>query len=149
MRFNVPPSSTVAKALRATLAYKGYALGSFGPFVITIDITDGPDHYIVLDGIDSEFERLALKHISTLARDDIIVRLGDIGEVQQDRRLGVLVPPNEQLGAAVESGLFRAIEEFSKLGVQTTLDRATTIGLKAAAAAAMLAGIVFAVAKLI
>lgn len=112
MRVAIIGTCDTARALRGLLAQtQRYVLADSGGLV-TITIREDAVDDVVVDGVDSLFESVAVTCIAELSPTGRIV-LQRGGGNRNDRALVVTVPKGHPLQAhAVERGLFRALEKL-------------------------------------
>lgn len=111
MRITIIGANETASALRGRLtATERYALSDKGLLTITIREEGVKD--VIVDGVDSLFESIAVTRIAELTSSGRVV-LQRGGGNRNDRALVVTVPHlNFECSNAVELGLFRALEEL-------------------------------------
>ncbi len=122
MRIKVIGECESARALRGLLKLGGLAVVNVlpgdggvkpplhGGLVISLE-ESAPGLDIHFDSVDSDLERLVLKHVTQLtARPVRVDRQG--GQVHSDRELRIVVPAQERERIAVEYGVLRGLLEM-------------------------------------
>lgn len=118
MRVAIIGDTSTARGLRSLLLVNGFQLD--GTPRVTITLEDGPSVCPVVDGIDSELERVVVSLIAELTPSGHVL-LARRGGVQHARALKVTVPKgNADEMRAVELGLFRGLIAVSGREQQTT-----------------------------
>lgn len=109
MRVKVTGDNDVAKALRGNLRHEGFVVDGTRPLYTINIVVDVCSSCIIVDGVDSEFERHVVDGIASLPGGSYIL-LHRGGATVDDRTLTISVPPdNDAAHHAVEIGVLRGL----------------------------------------
>lgn len=113
MRVVIVGENSAAQSVRTLLGKAGIRLADkqgFMGLTYTVEIIKGLGDYIELDGVPSEIEREMTESIYRITRTHILLKRA--GGNQDDRKVIVTIPWRDKNRAAIEVGIFRAIERL-------------------------------------
>lgn len=119
MRIFVTGKHPSVKVLERLLEANGYTISDYNPFLkIYLEYT--PDHHIIVDGVDSEFERRVINNIAEITPSQILLNRAD--GIESDQEMRIFVNSDSAACDAVERGVLRAIMQVTRHASERTLE---------------------------
>jgi chemotaxis regulatin CheY-phosphate phosphatase CheZ len=118
MRIFVTGKHPSTKVLERLLEANGYTISEYQPFMtLILEYTNEP--YIIVDGVDSEFERRVINNIAEITPSKIL--LNRIDGIESDQEMRIFVNYDPTLCDAVERGVLRALMQVTRHTAERTL----------------------------
>jgi hypothetical protein len=125
MRINIKGKNVSALALRGMLRKSGFVVSEAGALLSVAIEESETESFIVVDGVDSELERLVVNSIAELSLTPILLRRGGSRQ-SSDHEIAITVPARDAERIAVERGVLRALIRASEpKSVEASRGRAT------------------------